>query len=628
MTGTVTRTGALANDCVSPNWSGELARYYSFTLGTAASVEIDLVSSEFDAWLTLREGADVEGRALIQDDDGGQGSNSRVDTTLSGGTYTIEATSYAPGETGAFTLTLAVAGDGGGGGCALDDLGALSGTVRRVGNLAGDCESASYSGRLARYYSFTLGQAGSVQIDLFSTAFDAFLALREGTDAEGRLVADDDDGGQASNSRIDTELSAGTYTIEATSYAAGGTGAFTLTVTGAGGGGGGCALDDLGALSGTVTRTGNLSDDCESPSYPRRLARYYSFTLGQSGSVEIDLVSSAFDAFLALREGTDVAGRLVATDDDGGQGTNPRIATELSAGTYTIEATSYATGVTGAFTLTVTGAGGGGGGGCALDDLGALSGTVTRTGNLGDDCESPSYPGRLARYYSFTLGQSGSVEIDLVSSAFDTWLALREGTGVSGRLVVADDDGGQGTNSRIGTGLSAGTYTIEATSYATGSTGAFTLTVTVAGSAAEYELTLTEVRLDRVEYIVAARNEDRAELEALHDATGGVFFTDDPLVPGVTPVRVIHFEELRARIDALREAAGLGGFAWTDPVLTPGVTAVRLAHLVELRSALAEAYAAAGRTAPGWTDPAPVPGVTPIRSAHLTELRAAVVALE
>ncbi len=482
VTGAVTVTGALDHDCVSPNWSGELARYYSFTLGTAGSVEIDLVSSEFDAWLTLREGADVSGRALINDDDGGQGSNARIETALSAGTYTIETTSYSPGETGAFTLTLAVGG-GGGGGCARDDLGALSGTVTRVGNLGNDCESPNYSGRLARYYSFTLGQAGAVEIDLFSTAFDTFLTLREGTDVEGRLVATDDDGGQGTNSRIARELSAGTYTIEATSYAAGVTGAFTLRVTAAGGGGGGgCALDDLGALSGTATRVGNLGDDCESPNYGGRLARYYSFTLGQAGPVEIDLVSSVFDTFLALREGTDVAGRLVVSDDDGGLGTNSRISTELSAGTYTIEATSYATRVTGEFTLTATAAGGGGGGGgCALDDLGALSGTVTRVGNLGDDCASPSYSGRLARYYSFTLGQAGPVEINLVSSAFDTFLALRAGADVAGRPVATDDDGGQGTNSRIATELSPGTYTIEATSYAAGVTGAFTLTATAAG---------------------------------------------------------------------------------------------------------------------------------------------------
>ena len=105
-------------------------------------------------------------------------------------------------------------------------------------------------------------------------------------------------------------------------------------------------------------------------------------------------------------------------------------------------------------------------------------------------------------------------------------------------------------------------------------------------------------------------------------------FTDDPLRPGVTPVRAVHFTELRTRIDGLRRAAGLGPFPWTDPVLTPGVTPVRLAHLVELRRALAAAYAAAGRPAPGWTDAAPVAGTTPIRAAHLTELRDAVRALE
>ncbi len=105
-------------------------------------------------------------------------------------------------------------------------------------------------------------------------------------------------------------------------------------------------------------------------------------------------------------------------------------------------------------------------------------------------------------------------------------------------------------------------------------------------------------------------------------------FTDDPLRPGVTPVRVVHFTELRERINALRAANGLGRFGWTDPVLRAGVTPVRLTHLTELRSALAGAYLAARRPVPRWTDPAPVRGTTRIRAVHLTELRAAVVALE
>ena len=104
-------------------------------------------------------------------------------------------------------------------------------------------------------------------------------------------------------------------------------------------------------------------------------------------------------------------------------------------------------------------------------------------------------------------------------------------------------------------------------------------------------------------------------------------FTDDPIQPGVTPVKAIHFTELRTRIDALRRSAGLPAFPWTDPVLTPGVTPVKLVHLAELREALAAAYAGARRSVPIWTDAAPS-GRTPIRAAHVTELRAAVSALE
>ena len=105
-------------------------------------------------------------------------------------------------------------------------------------------------------------------------------------------------------------------------------------------------------------------------------------------------------------------------------------------------------------------------------------------------------------------------------------------------------------------------------------------------------------------------------------------FTDDPIVPGETPVRAVHFTELRARIDGLRAAAGLARSAWTDPVLRPGVTPVRLSYLLELREALSEAYAAAERAVPRWTDTSPSAASIPIRAAHVAELRAAVLALE
>ena len=104
-------------------------------------------------------------------------------------------------------------------------------------------------------------------------------------------------------------------------------------------------------------------------------------------------------------------------------------------------------------------------------------------------------------------------------------------------------------------------------------------------------------------------------------------FTDHPIQPGVTPVRAVHFTELRTRIDVLRDEAALQRFNWTDSVLRPGVTTVRLTHLLELRQALTQAYVAWARQPPRWTD-LPASGTNAIRALHLMELRAAVMALE
>ena len=111
-------------------------------------------------------------------------------------------------------------------------------------------------------------------------------------------------------------------------------------------------------------------------------------------------------------------------------------------------------------------------------------------------------------------------------------------------------------------------------------------------------------------------------------ASGITGFTDDPLVPGMTPVRAVHFRELRAWIDAVRVQAGLRAFAWTDRTLTPRVTPIRRVHLTELRTALDAAYTAAGQRAPTYTDARVTAGTTPIRARHITELRSAVLALD
>ncbi|MCY4506677.1 MAG: M12 family metallo-peptidase, partial [Acidobacteria bacterium] len=141
-------------------------------------------------------------------------------------------------------------------------------------------------------------------------------------------------------------------------------------------------------------------------------------------------------------------------------------------------------------------------------------------------------------------------------------------------------------------------------------------------------VTLTAVGFGRAAIEVTATDPGGLSATRTFEVVVTAPFTDDPLQPGVTPIKAVHFMELRARIDALRSRGGLSAFRWTDPIIQAGVTPVKLVHLLELRDALAAAYLAAGRAAPHWTEAAPVAETTPIRAAHLTELRAAVVALE
>ena len=159
--------------------------------------------------------------------------------------------------------------------------------------------------------------------------------------------------------------------------------------------------------------------------------------------------------------------------------------------------------------------------------------------------------------------------------------------------------------------------------YAVASSAPRVLTASATGA----RLTLTAVGVGTATIRVTATDPGglSASQSFVATVTVTVPFTDDPIRPGVTPIKAIHFTELRMRIDVLRSATGLARFPWMDPILRAGATPVRLAHLLELRSALAEAYTAAGRAAPGWTAAA---GATPIRAAHMTELRAAVLELE
>jgi pre-peptidase len=217
-------SGVWSSDCAARHRSGHYAKYYTFTLTTASQVQIDLRSGE-DTYLYLLSGSGVDGSIVAQDDDGGDGNNSRFNGTLQAGTYTVEATTYASGRGGNFTVAVAATPIGGG-----SCLSSIPFNSSLAGSWTSACRSTHRSSAYyAKFYTFTLSATTTVTIDLRS-AVDTYLYLLRGSGTGGSIVAADDDGGDGTNSRLRVTLAAGSYTLEATTYASGATGSFSVSV--------------------------------------------------------------------------------------------------------------------------------------------------------------------------------------------------------------------------------------------------------------------------------------------------------------------------------------------------------------------------------------------------------------
>ena len=73
--------------------------------------------------------------------------------------------------------------------------------------------------------------------------------------------------------------------------------------------------------------------------------------------------------------------------------------------------------------------------------------------------------------YTLEVVSAGEYTLDLRSDEFDTVLEI-DGRGLS----LEDDDGGDGTNSRLSQRLAAGSYEVRVRSFGNDSTGSYTLT--------------------------------------------------------------------------------------------------------------------------------------------------------
>ncbi len=307
--------GVWSQSCASTHRSGSYARFYRFTLSTRSTVTIDLSGTE-DTFAFLLNGSGSGGAIASQNDDGGVNTNSRISTTLNAGNYTIEATTYLPNRTGSFDLSLQ--GTGAAAPIAPSQLTTNPITPTRI-NLNWSDNSNNETGfRIER----KTGANGSwAQVGTSGANAPRFW-----------------DSGLAPSTTYFYRVYAynGTGSSSPSNEASGTTPSQTSCSSG---------------LSVNQTAAGNWDTNCRSTHRAGSYAKFFSFTLNANTQLTIDL-TSAEDSFLYLLGGG-ANGSVIASNDDGGAGRNARISRQLGAGSYTIEATTYSSGVTGSFNLSL-----------------------------------------------------------------------------------------------------------------------------------------------------------------------------------------------------------------------------------------------------------------------------------
>lgn len=174
----------------------DASQEYTLQVDTAGLYTLNLGSDEFDTVLALK-GNDQD----VENDDGGDGTNSRINVPLQPGRYTLEVRGLGDEDSGAFTLDVQrsempadiVDRDG----SALPQSGSVFAMLDADGR---------------RRFLLSLEAPAEVQLDALSSQTDTVLRL-----VGGDIDIDDDDGGNGTNARLQQSLPAGHYTVDVSS---------------------------------------------------------------------------------------------------------------------------------------------------------------------------------------------------------------------------------------------------------------------------------------------------------------------------------------------------------------------------------------------------------------------------
>jgi hypothetical protein len=483
-----------ANDPTLP--SGEAADVYSFNGTQGESVSLALNSTAIDPYLIVV----APSGAVFADDDSGGTTNSQLSLVLAEtGEYKVIASATRAGVAGRYELKFNPAArqtnvqewfpgqpqpqPGGN-----TQVAAAS----RQGTLAQGDQRLN-SGEFVDRLTFNWPVGAQIRLRLESSQFDPYLIVRA---PSGSQQDNDDFTPSDRNSQLDyTVREAGQHTVMITSYRPGETGAYTLNI--GGGGGAGAAQPAPGQPQPTPAQPGNVGAQTVAGSLAQgdgtrssgEFADNFTFNWPAGAAVRLETTSSDFDTFLIVRSPSGAQQQ----NDDGIQGTTNSaldlVTTE--AGQYTVTVSSYRTGETGAYQLSVRAPGGGGAQPQPtpvqpqpvpgvqpqpqpnpVQPGNARAREVTGTLARGD---RTLQAGEFVDQHTLQFRPGEAVRLRLESSSFDTYLIVRS---PSGRQHDNDDLVSGNTNSGVDIpSAEAGNYQVMVTSYRAAETGPYTLRV-------------------------------------------------------------------------------------------------------------------------------------------------------
>lgn len=221
---------------------GSSYELHPLTLAKGQRLTASMRSTYVDSFLLIgrQNGEDVE--ILARDDDSGRGLSARIEMVVpETGDYLVVATSAGAGEYGRYALDVEASE----GAREEDDRApvvegttAVSGIGQRVTNRLADGDPRLPDNSPFHTIDFEATEGTRLEVNLESSAFDAFLALgTRDADGEFQLIAQNDDvmSGSTSNSRLSvTLLESRSYTVLVTTYNPLGRGSYTLSIDEAG----------------------------------------------------------------------------------------------------------------------------------------------------------------------------------------------------------------------------------------------------------------------------------------------------------------------------------------------------------------------------------------------------------